>query len=105
MRHVSPEDSECAARDTSPGILRVRHLSPSTPAGRLTPDAPEPAACPAWPSPESPSWELSEWAEPRGPLPGALRVRQPESPAPRDYPGHSASTPRFPGSVSLPAEI
>src|SRR5438132_4269494 len=71
-----PEAPECVASpasDNCPGSLRTRHLSPSTPAGRLTPDAPEPAA---WPSPESPSRELSEWAEPREPpTPGTRRVR------------------------------
>src|SRR5438132_6866089 len=37
------------------------------PSRENSPDAPEPATCPAWPSPESPSQELSEWAEPREP--------------------------------------
>src|SRR6266540_850449 len=84
-----PEAPECVASpasDNCPGSLRTRHLSPTTPAGRLTPDAPEPAACPAWPSPESPSRELSEWAEPREP---PHRVITPE---------HSASVPRVPRS-------
>src|SRR6266540_5918646 len=31
MRHVSPEDSECAASDTSPGRLRVRRNHPGSP--------------------------------------------------------------------------
>ena len=29
MRHVSPEESECAVSKTSSGCLRARHLSPS----------------------------------------------------------------------------
>src|SRR6266511_4364442 len=88
-----PPVPECLTRKPHPEALRARHLSSSTPAGRPPPDAPEPATCPAWPSPESPSRELSEWAEPREP---PHRVITPE---------HSASVPRVPGSDSFFSRI
>ena len=74
-----PPVPECLTREPHPEALRARHLSPSTPAGRPPPDAPEPATCTAWASPESPSRELSEWAMPREPyterLPRTRRAR------------------------------
>src|SRR6266542_1814829 len=102
-RHVSrvpihrtlPEASECAASpasDTSPGSLRVRHVSRVPKPGESLRMSPE--------SPRVPS------ARAERPLPGTFRVhRVSREPTPRDHPGHSASTPRVPGSVSFSAEF
>src|SRR5207237_4981649 len=74
MRHVSPEESECAVSKTYSGCLRARRVS--------------------------------RVAEPREPLPGALRVgRAPRAPTPGDHPGHSASVPRVPGCDSFFSRI
>ena len=98
-RHVSrvpihrtlPEAPECAASpasDTSPGSLRVRHVSRVPKPGEFLRMSPE--------SPRVPS------ARAERPLPGTFRVRRVfREPTPRDHPGHSASTPRVPGSVSF----
>ena len=87
MRHVAPEDSKCAARDTSPGSLRVRRVSrvplhlgpsrklPSAPRVQrviLPPEASECDTCPEYPSRESssgcrPSRHVSRVPKPRDP--------------------------------------
>src|SRR5438105_12575717 len=137
MRHVSPKESECTVSSfrKHPSAPRIQRVI-------FTPEASERDTCPRVPNPlnhirepceydacpedtlagSSPGCSrarhVSRVAEPREPLPGALRVGhaprtppgalrvpQPESPTPRDYPGHSASMPRVPGSVSLPAYL
>src|SRR5437762_7181004 len=70
-----PPVPECLTRKPHPKVLRARHLSPSTPSGR-TPGC-------------SRARHVSSVAEPREPLPGALRVGR----APRTPPGSSPSAP------------
>src|SRR6266508_57151 len=93
-----PPVPECLTRKPHPEALRVRHVFPSTQPGELP-------GC-------SRAGHVSRVAEPREPLPGALRVsRAPRTPPgtlrvpparePRTErpPGHSASAPRVPGSA------
>src|SRR5438128_2106939 len=88
--HVSPNPPPRA----NPGSLRVRraaracHVSRVPKPGEFLRMPPEHATCPECPSRET--------------LPGTFRVRRvSREPTPGDHPGHSASTPRVPGSVSF----
>ena len=111
-----PETPECTEKPASatpvpeypftadpPGSTRVRRESsewdfpreppitsrvPGYPAGRIPRMLPSPPRVPRGRAPRAPPG-----SSPSGPCP--------ESPTPRDYPGHSAITPRVPGSVSF----
>src|SRR6266540_871683 len=135
MRHVSPEaPSAPQASRKLPSASRAPRVTPPRKPPNATPvpecltlnQIREPCeydACPEDTLAGSSSGcsrasHVSLVAEPREPLPGALRVgRAPSAPPgsspsalarePRTerLPGHSASTPRVPGSASLPAQI
>src|SRR5207244_7992459 len=87
IQRTLPEAPKCAvgpASDTSPGSLRVRHVSRVPKPGEFLRMSPG--------TPRVPS------ARAERPLPGTFRVRSvSREPIPRDHPEHSASTPRVPG--------